>query len=258
MSSLNWPEIQFVGSKIFDFLNSQLVSGIIGSGFGAFGGAFIIWKIDQKKELKKTLAEVNSGMILIANATTTLINFKKQIVLPKYKEIIELKEIYNNWELSNGKIELRYDEILKHIIKPKLDLNLNFKFLCDHATVNPDALMLCQKAADTIVGLKYIIHKLNKIVDEINLDHLDPVQKALKYLGVPLKGQINDSLHDFIKGLKDQVDDGLYFANKASIKFREVGLKVIPKKWHSKIVKIEFINPEDKKLIPPDDFKEGY
>lgn len=63
------------------FVSSDLFFSISGAAFGAAGGALAIREIDQREKRKKTLSNLNSGIVLISNALSTLLSFKRNMVI---------------------------------------------------------------------------------------------------------------------------------------------------------------------------------
>ena len=217
------------------FFNSSFFSSTMSSALGAVGGAQAIKMIGKINQRYKDVSIINADLILLSNAIGKSIGLKK-LILPIYQETLILKK-----DDSKNDIDSNHDAIFT-IIKPKFsNFEKVFSFVYEHATVHYLCVVMCGKLIESIEELSNIVIERNEVLAEIYKDNPNMLEKLYA---------LNEVLY-----LK--LENSLFYNYYAFKEFRNLALRVIPKRLHKKIVMLD-IDEKDKKLIPSYKFIKGF
>jgi hypothetical protein len=226
----------YIIERLIDFLNSNLFSATVSSALGAVGGAQAIKMIETANKRYKDISIINADLVLMSNTLGKLISLKKAVE-PIHQATIALK---NNPPENENSIT---QQALVTIIGPKiLPFERVLGFVYAHATIHYMSVTMCTKAMESIDEVTHVLNERNQTLSaEIYHDNL-------KMLG---------KLYDLTEALNLKIDCSLFYTYYAFKEFRNLALRIMPKKLHKNILDLD-IDKHDKKLIPPHNFIKGY
>lgn len=255
-----------------DFLNSQFFTAIVGALLATMMGAraaeSVASRKAEQKEMIKELRNINFSVTLAASITNSLIIFKKQIIAPltseyftgKNKFEIEYKEASSKRPSQENaiRVQAHFQTIPKNLL-PVVALE----------TMMMEKISINTRAVATFVALQDAISNFEEAKlmrsDVINEFKAAGGYTPFLYYGLPSRTergiQRDSRYHDSMRGIKQYLDDGIFFGNLLSKDLEKYGEELgakYKKLYNSappKMNKVNFDNAAFQGLLP---FSEEY
>ncbi|MFP4465072.1 MAG: hypothetical protein ACLFP8_07590 [Alphaproteobacteria bacterium] len=250
----------FLSNAVPAVLNSNFSIAATGSAFGAFGGAYCLWLINKKREREHSLSQINTVLALLIAHMNSLLNFKKQHVLPFNEEMNNIIEKIRNpgAHAQNNILEVEAYQIFKHVLEMGFDVNGITENLSPYAYKDSKSLLLAVKVKEALLSVTEIKKFRNGLVKIIQNNPSPAEVKIPFYLGeLEVEGRSDSTFKDSTEGLLFNVDVALHFIDLLIPRVQKIGQMILPKSYSKKIIKNEIIDGYAE-LVPPKDFIKGW
>lgn len=248
---------------IKNFLSSDFLVALIASAAGAWAGAAVVQRIIEK-EKKKTelLAEIrgiNAAISLTIVIVNSIINLKKQFVLPvsRIYELQRLGRQLHKLGIAMGAIPSTTQYVVEFDMRTLPPINLPISalqsFIYEKTSLSGRILNLFSVLDQTCQGLDISIQRRNELIEGYKAGN--PVITPYLYFGLAFGSVKNEDYPSTLWAIHDQTDHILYFANKLCLELTKHGdaqANIFNKLYRDAplINRLVKLHTEDQKLIP--------
>lgn len=253
------------GIKLCD--SSVTFQTFISAFAGAAGAAGLFYLLDQKQKKRDLLRAINTSLALMAGHISTVINYKKQHLIPLKEEKDALDrfiETVHTIRSSNPNVEINPPAVAVQHMMQKLpamqdEFLLNLEKLSEFSEKFPMAIVYLVKAKDGLNSFKSFVKDWRDLVDEIRNTKYEPEGAKIAYLmgKVPMNGSFDTRLPNIIDHMLSEADNALFFLRNASEELREKGALILPKGVSQRLAE-STTKTEYEKYMPPRDHIEGW
>lgn len=246
-----------------NFLGSDFFVALAASGAGAWAGAAVVQRIIEKEKKKAALlAEIrgiNAAISLTIVILNSVINLKKQFVLP-FSRVYELQRLgrqLHRLGIVMGAIppttqyEVEFD--MRTLPPINLPISALQDFIYEKTSLSGRILNLFSVLHQTSQGLDISIRRRNELIEGYKAG--SPVITPNLYFGLAFGGVINEDYPSTLWAIHNQTDHLLYFSNKLCLELSKHGdaqANIFNKLYRDApiINKLVQIHDGDQKLIP--------
>lgn len=245
------------------FFRSEFFVALMASAAGAWAGAAVVQKIIEKeKKRAELLAEIrgiNAAISLTIVSLNSIINLKKQFVLPVSRtyELQGLGRRLHRLEILIGIIPRTTQFLVEFDMRTLPPINLPISalqgFIYEKTSLSGRIINLFSVLDQTSQGLDISIRRRNELIEGYKVGK--PVIIPYLYFGLPFGGVINEDYPSTLSAIYDQTNHFLYFANKLCLeltKHGDVQANIFNKLYGESPVinRLVQLHAEDQKLIP--------
>lgn len=252
------------------FLNSQVLTSLIGSLAGAFAGAYIAQKIaERSKQLEKLSSQIGYSNAAISSAftiTNEFLSIKKQYLVEKKKIYLADREAFiltKQHRRENLPVEARVFNT--HFLSlPTLSTPIHVleKLAHENLMLNGRAHACVSYLTQSVSEYKEAVERMNALNEKSKQIAHDQNALCHYYFGVgPDEGFINTEYFDTLNAVFVKNDDAIFFGELLCQDLVSYAEQVISKdkKWTKKfgvkINKVNFESAAQQGLLPD---KEDY
>lgn len=216
-----------------------LLTSALGSGFGAWFGARAIISAEERKARHSIQGVANVSIAAFVALLGKLINFKKDLVAPATIDAAALNDMLQSPNPENNHVGIKLD------LWPELpfELRLSHEKLFAQAGDELDVVQLVKMLDYNLAELSHLVRQRNALIRQMN-EH-QAAKGALPADGVKLYLR-------YAAELSRNVDENLFFLDRAIIKVREAAMRLLPESLRRGVADVG-LKPEAAPLMPPKD-----
>jgi hypothetical protein len=221
-----WGTLAAWWPKIVDFLNLEFMKAVLGSIFGAWGGALYGAKAaqriaDKKAEREQMLTEmrsINGALELLFAMVNTCFNLKRQHVLELKQQYDQLRTgVHDHYTRVNageklpplemGYIDLRTLDVLRFRTERVEEI------LIEKVSSTGRVVPLFGVFVQSVEALNQLIRQRNELIQGHLQNQINQTQNMQMLFGIPMSGgRIDDRYRNYIDGISQTTDDCIFFA----------------------------------------------
>lgn len=193
----------------------DLIIAAIGSAAGAFGGAYIVEKIQRQKILFEELRNTNAAIMIAAHILSQSVNRKKNDILPLVEQFSAEEEIFKV-SLKN-RSSYYFNPDLYSFESFEYDTDILAEILFQRLSLDPRPLAAFGELRTFLNLLRSAINRRNQILDEwkSKFPKEDPnsgFEIMRRYFGALELGATDLSYSTNLTALHAYVDDCIFFS----------------------------------------------
>ncbi len=244
--------------------SSALISAGFGAGVGAWMAARISRNAKQRDELLTELRSIDVATTLCSSVIDVAGSLKKQYVaalLEKYNSDLERFELYKVDKKPEVPFKLNIDHMkLQAVTPPIIELQA---LVVKDMSISPNGVRSMTALADAVVNLNGMIEVYNTILENFRNGGLPAgFTRESYYLGLPVRGVVNNEYGSAVRGMANYTNDVLFFACKLSDCLTTQGVKVRDRfkdlSGEKRLIRRLDTFSDTASLIPPDSDYEGW
>lgn len=231
-----------------DFLNTFL---------GAVAGSGTIIFIDRREQQRKVLADVNTSIGVLGSLINTLVNIKKQHIVPMVLNYTENQDKVINMMLkkeppSDNAINLH----LHRFYMPHLEFEMPLDRVFTAFTHEyPQLVSILTQTKKTISEANSCFKNWDDLVERMS--NMDEAKRLSLYF--PYQTQYPDTIFpDMIKNFQMIIDDGLTFCDISCEALNHISKELLPLRLTNKVATAIIDDPEFKKYMPEAEHKKDW
>ncbi|TAL36493.1 MAG: hypothetical protein EPN97_06210 [Alphaproteobacteria bacterium] len=216
-----------------------LMTSAIGSGFGAWFGARAIITAGERRARRDIQGVANVSIAAFVALLGKLINFKRDLVAPAQAAATALDNMMQSPDPEKGHVGINLE------LWPELpfELRLSHEKLFAQAGEELDVVQLVKMLDYNLAELSHLVRQRNALIRQMN-EH-QAAKGALPADGVKLYLR-------YAAELSRNVDENLFFLDRAIVKVREAAMKLLPDSLRRGVADVG-LKPEAAPLMPPKD-----
>jgi hypothetical protein len=190
-------------------LITDLLVAAIGSAAGAFGGAYIIEKLQNKKTILEEYRNTNAGIMLSFSVFNSLVNLRSQ----------HTNDLRENFYVNKGRLELHefgifhYQPNVSTLQAIAFSIEPLKKILFEKTTISQRPVCVVNILDQTLASLNDSISLRNNTIYQLKNGNYDDEQSAQLYFGLRQKdGNIDMTYCHSIDCICSAVEDAQFFS----------------------------------------------
>ncbi|WP_154660679.1 hypothetical protein [Pseudomonas cremoricolorata] len=244
--------------------SSALISAGFGAGFGAWMAGRIARNAKLRDELLSELRAIDVALTLSFSALNVAGSLKKQFIsaiCEKHKSDLEQFEAYKAEKNKNIPFSLNIENLRIQKITPPISELQSLIF--GSMNVSPNGVRSLTALADSVSCLNNFIDEYNAILEKFKNSELPEGFTSYHfYLGIPVKGVVNNEYGTSVQGMAVYVNDILFFARKLADCLTTQGFNVRDRfkklTGEKRLIRRLAVIDDEGSLIPPDSDYEGW
>jgi hypothetical protein len=154
--------------------SSAIIASVSGGFFGAFGAQFISARYNAFESVKNELNSVSSAFILSVGICNRYIAMKRQLVMPMSERYIQIRDAYNQLNLSQKTVEtFRFQAEYTALQEINLQISILESILFEKVSMRGRGLALVPALAGATVDLNSSIRARNDVISEFRENRQD-------------------------------------------------------------------------------------